>query len=269
MRGSRGTNGLENRLRSVHRSVARAISQTACPFGVAVFGCHSPAWWTSANDSELGSGQIQIWINNHEGTFHLAEAWTEGSEPLSVATGDLNKDGRADFMVADFDLGYFVPFYGDGNLGFTRGLQTPTLAPIYLALADLNLDGKPDVLVSNLYAQQVSVFLASDGGRYRTAPRVPVGNQPWQIAVADFTHTGQPGFGVANGNDGTVSVFAGNGGGGFSSLGTYSMSASVPGFSEDLESVVAVDLNGDGRVGLGATNAGDAGTILVRLANRI
>jgi hypothetical protein len=215
-----------------------------------------------------GRGLVQLWLNNGDGTFHLGASFIEGSRLSAVATGDLNRDGHADFMVADL-AGDVVPFYGNGQSGFTRGIPVSTSAPNYLALADVNGDGRLDALVSNYSSRQVSIFVASDSSHFRAMPPVPVGNVPNEIAVANFVHSGRPGFAVANSADGTVSVFAGNGTGAFSSLGTYVMSAGDPGFSEFLPSVVAVDLNGDGRMDLAAANEDDHGTVFVRLALKV
>ncbi|MGA3183162.1 MAG: VCBS repeat-containing protein [Candidatus Dormibacteria bacterium] len=215
-----------------------------------------------------GSGLIQIWCNNHNGTFTFAKSFAEGSGLLSsVVAADFNGDGHLDFAVANFDAGYVVPFYGDGHLGFQRGTPLTTPTPIDLATADLNLDGHPDLLVSNLADNQVTEFLHSDGG-FRPGAVVPVGDQPWQTSVADFIRSGPPGFVVANSGDDTASVFAGDGRGDFTSLGTYAMSGSGPVGLGDLRSVIAPALSGDGLPDLVGANQ-EADTVVVRLGQRV
>ncbi len=214
-------------------------------------------------------GTIQIWANNHDGTFRQVGGIAEGSHLTTVVTADLNTDGIVDFAVADINLGYVVPFYGDGHMGFQRGIPTATPDPIYMAAGDFNMDGKPDFVVSNLYENQVTELLRSDGGLYRIGAVVAVGHSPWEITPVKLVRSTPLGFVVANRDDGTATAFTGDGRGSFNLLGTYPLSAGVPGASESLESVVAPDVNGDGRPDLIGANQGDAGSVVVRLAQAV
>jgi hypothetical protein len=91
---------------------------------------------------------------------------------------------------------------------------------------------------------------------------IPVGHSPSSVAVADFNRDGKPDLAVANGNSNDVTVLLGNGAGGFSA---------APGSPVEVggapSSVVATDLNGDGRPDLAVANSLEGGRVSVLLGN--
>ena len=90
-----------------------------------------------------------------------------GSNPYSVATADLNADGRPDLVVANYGSGTVSVLLGNGDGTF--GAKTDFGAgsdPQSVAIADLNGDGRPDLAVANWGSNTVSVLLGNGDGTF-------------------------------------------------------------------------------------------------------
>jgi hypothetical protein len=80
-----------------------------------------------------------------------------GSEPASVAIGDLNGDQVPDLAVAGGDVSVLLGV-GDGT--FAAALHYPARSgPCSVAIGDLNGDRAPDLAVANSLSDNVSVLL--------------------------------------------------------------------------------------------------------------
>src|SRR5690242_1526995 len=67
-----------------------------------------------------------------------------GSGPTSVATADLNNDGKLDLVVANAAGNSVGVLLGNGNGTFQpQRVLAAGLAPFSVAVADVNNDGKP------------------------------------------------------------------------------------------------------------------------------
>ncbi|HEV2380406.1 MAG TPA: FG-GAP-like repeat-containing protein [Terriglobia bacterium] len=122
--------------------------------------------------SPAGSGSVSILLGNGDGTFGAAVSYCAGVDPLSVAEGDFNGDGKADMVVAN-----------GGSAGASSGVSVllgngdgTFQAPVNyyfgniddsVVVADLNGDGAPDLAVTSVNAG-VTVLL-NPGGTFMNA----------------------------------------------------------------------------------------------------
>ena len=85
---------------------------------------------------------------------------TTGLQPVRVAAGDLNGDGRQDLVVANAGSGDVSVFMATAAGGFTAPTRlAATDHPTELALVDLNGDGRPEIVVSDDVAGAVTVLV--------------------------------------------------------------------------------------------------------------
>jgi hypothetical protein len=137
-------------------------------------------------------------------SFASQQTFTVGNGPTSVATADVNGDGKPDLIVAN-DL-------GSGTVSVllnttAPGATTPSFAyqqtfatqdaPLSVAAADVNGDGKPDLIVANIDANTVSVLLnlTSPGDTtpiFASQQTFATGGQPISVTTADVSGDGKP-----------------------------------------------------------------------------
>ena len=123
--------------------------------------------------------------------------YSAGLEPLSVATGDFNGDGKADIAMANFggvDGGSSVRvMLGNGDGAFQPPVDyTAGSGVSAVAVGDLNADGKVDLVATNYSDNTVSVLLGNGDGTFQPAVSFAVGKNPISVAIGDFNRDGYP-----------------------------------------------------------------------------
>ena len=186
--------------------------------------------------------------------FLTAVAYSSGGfadELPSVATADLNGDGKPDVVITNWSSGTVGVLLGngDGTLQSAVTYNTGGANPAAVAIADLNGDGKPDLVITNWSSGTVGVLLGNGDGTFQAAVTYGSGGSaPESIAVADLNGDGKPDILVANDLSNTVGVLLGNGDGTFQAAVTYGSGGSYA------DSVAAADVNGDGKPDLVVVN---------------
>lgn len=153
---------------------------------------------------------------------------TVGSQPRSLAVGDLNGDNTPDIVTANYADNTFSVVFNNGtgtSTGSFSGLTNYPAGtqPQTITLADLNLDGKLDVLCSNGTSSDVTVMLNNGAGVFTPAPGSPrtlgAGFFPFHILAADVNADGRvdllAGDYQSTGNPDSVRVCLGTGNGSF------------------------------------------------------
>ena len=149
---------------------------------------------------------MSVLLGNGNGTFQAAQNFTTGSRPHSVAVADVNGDGKADLLAADFKGSSVSVLLGNGNGTFQAAQNVTTgMYPKSVAVTDINGDGRPDLIVPVLY-NQLNVLLSNGDGTFQTSQSFSTGLGPNFVAVADLNGDGRPDLVSANGYGNSVSV---------------------------------------------------------------
>ncbi len=208
---------------------------------------------TTAN---FGSNNVTVLLGNGSGGFTPAPGspFASGSNPRSVAIGDLNADGKPDLTTANESSANVTVLLGDGSGGFTPAPGSPFASgavPGSVAIGDLNADGKPDLTTANTFANKVAVLLGDGSGGFTPAPGSPfaTGDGPTSVAIGDLNGDGKPDLTTSNRSSDDVTVLLGDGSGGFTPA------PGSPFATGDSPFTVAVgDLNTDGKPDLATSN---------------
>jgi hypothetical protein len=192
--------------------------------------------------------RVRVWLNDGSGTMRLGHTVLVGQEPVAAAVGDLDGDGVADVITADFRSRTLTVLQGvgDGTFRRARTLGTPA-QPMALALGDFDRDGRLDIVVAYPEEDEIQVFRGRGDGTFAAGRRFGVGRRPVAVAVADFNGDRLLDVAVANAASDSVSVLLGRGDGTF-----------VPGgevlVGQEPVAVAQDDLDGDGRVDIVTAN---------------
>jgi Bacterial Ig-like domain (group 3)/FG-GAP-like repeat len=231
-------------------------------------------------------GCVGVLLGNGDGTFQAGVAYQSGgSDPASVGVADINGDGKSDLVVAnactsssncnDGTVGLLV---GNGDGSFQTAVASSLLGQSAdsVTVADVNGDGKLDLIVGTqctggvpgCSSGTIAILLGNGDGTFGTVVTYSTGGSylggswvvgPSSVAVVDVNGDGNADVVVASkcetspvcnpvGYSGAVSVLLGNGDGSFQAAVVYSSGA------ENATSVVAGDLNDDGKIDLVVSN---------------
>jgi len=173
-----------------------------------------------------------------------------GFIPTAVATGDFNRDGKMDWVVANAgsnDLWFYFG-KGDGTSQLPVILHMAGQAPVAVISADLRKKGVLDLVVTEADSGTVGVLLGNGDGTFAPETDYFVPGAPISVSAADFNGDGTIDLvvGIVGDNQtGPVAFLPGDGNGSFGRPVTSPFEVNVPtGFATT--SLVAADLNGDG-----------------------
>ena len=131
--------------------------------------------------------------------------------PRTLVTGDFNRDGHQDIVVADDRLNELAIFLGRGDGSFAASIRQPILLdPEFIATRDLNGDGILDLVTAHDTQGEVSILLGVGDGTFRDGQNAGVGGGPEGVAFAHFNNDTHPDLAVGNDLDGTLSILLGS-----------------------------------------------------------
>lgn len=191
------------------------------------------------------NSRMMVAFGNGDGTFTAFTSRLAGiaTQPYDLAVGDLDGDGRADFVTANNFSGGVNVVIGNGDGSFKWGVYLPGGNTTHAVdLADLNGDGFTDIFTVNTGSSNISVFLGNGNGTFKAASLYTTGTNPEDVAGADLNGDGLIDLVSADRASNTISVLLGNGDGSFKARTT--VAAPMP------YSVTVADMNRDGRLDL-------------------
>jgi hypothetical protein len=205
-----------------------------------------------ANGSD--TGLLTILTNNGSGSFGSNATLSVGYGPVCVAAADINGDHKVDLISANVYASTLTVYTNNGSGGFGFSATLPAGPnPICVVAADLNGNGKVDLVSANAYANTLTVLTNNGTGVFGSNATCNVGSDPVSVVAADLTGSGKmdlitANYGSASGN--TLTVLTNNGTGVFGTNATLVV-------GNGPESVVATDINGDGKLDLISANSLD------------
>lgn len=147
-----------------------------------------------------------------------------GAQPLAVAVGDFNGDGKLDVAVANSGDNTVTILLGNGDGTFTPASGSPITGfsgPVSIAVAQFRTVGnRLDLAVANSSNNTVSILLGNGDGTFTVGTPVSVTASPQAVVAADFDADGTQDLAVAvnpssNPTQNNIALFQGNGDGTF------------------------------------------------------
>ena len=192
------------------------------------------------------------------GTLTSPAQYGAGTAPDSVATGDLNRDGKPDVVAVNNGSNSVSVLLGNGDGTFTSGGSAGAgTNPHGITTDDFNRDGKLDLAVGSQGTNKVAILLGTGDGGFQAAVEYAAGTTPRAVAAGDLNRDGKLDLAVAARGSDAAAILIGNGDGTFNAPVTY-------GAGDDPEAIAIGDFDRDGILDLVLANSLSANVSILR-----
>lgn len=171
-----------------------------------------------------------------------------------LATGDFDREGDLDLVVASNNSLLFFENVGAGQFAFKMSLVLGHMLR-GIAVADLDIDGKPDLAVVDPAFAALTILRNVGCWKFEIIQRIKMDGEPVFVVTADFTRDGKVDLAVAEYAKDRVTLFSNLDGKfkveGYVAVGKNPISLAVGDFDRNAISDLAVALYGGGPGGVG------------------
>lgn len=151
-------------------------------------------------------------------TFEAPQSYVTGSGPYAICIADIDKDGKAEIVTANFtgnNISIFQNQSNPGNFVFKAKLDLATaIGPKSVAIADRDGDGKPEIITANFTGGNLSFFKnistrgIIDGGSFEKRYEISTAAGATSVLMADVNQDGIPEVIVANEGNNSLSIIS-------------------------------------------------------------
>lgn len=212
-----------------------------------------PAQSTDASGGAVRLGTVRA-------PFLVAPSYGISYAPNSVASVDVNHDGKLDLITANVASGNVTVHLGSGSGTFANGVVYACgCHPAALAVADMG-DGEPSVVLADAVDGRVRVLSVSSDGTLALKANYATGIAPALLATGHFGGNGGADVAVVGGKVSTLAVLLNDGRGNLGSPITTALHKTPA-------SIATGDFVGDGHADLAIGNTDGTVSVLIGKGN--
>ncbi|MBI5215693.1 MAG: VCBS repeat-containing protein [Ignavibacteriae bacterium] len=178
----------------------------------------------SASGDSLTNGwhwQFSVATVSSPGTFSAKMDYTVGVRPRSIFASDVDNDGDADILTANYISASVSVMKNNGDGTFAPKADYPIDLPAFsVCVNDIDNDGDEDILLAN-FGGYVSVLKNYGDGTFENKVNYQTGNRPYFVITSDLDGDGDVDVVTANYNGNSVSILMNNGDGTFATKVDY------------------------------------------------